>query len=207
MSASGSVGMSQKGQSRHFDRGPVPSGLPRSTDIVRPPVRGPRRRAVRSPGRSAGEFPDSSKPETGTTRAPPRPDAPARLRHDRSLIFGPGKKLELRSARGAGIEGERIYDAVSSCGRLPDRPGPSLRARPIEAGAIPAPHGCSDTHAVDLGELRLRLPRHSAPPRPRSRTATAWACGRTSCPFALPAGSLLHSACGSDCARTRQCRP
>jgi hypothetical protein len=25
------------GQSRHFDRGPAPSGLPRSTDIVRPP--------------------------------------------------------------------------------------------------------------------------------------------------------------------------
>ena len=26
-----------RGQSRHFDRGPAPSGLPRSTDIVRPP--------------------------------------------------------------------------------------------------------------------------------------------------------------------------
>jgi hypothetical protein len=29
--------MSLTGQSRHFDRGPAPSGLPRSTDIVRPP--------------------------------------------------------------------------------------------------------------------------------------------------------------------------
>jgi hypothetical protein len=29
--------MSELGQSRHFDRGPAPSGLPRSTDIVRPP--------------------------------------------------------------------------------------------------------------------------------------------------------------------------
>jgi hypothetical protein len=29
--------MSVLGQSRHFDRGPAPSGLPRSTDIVRPP--------------------------------------------------------------------------------------------------------------------------------------------------------------------------
>src|SRR4029077_9696357 len=29
--------MSESGQSRHFDRGPAPSGLPRSTDIVRPP--------------------------------------------------------------------------------------------------------------------------------------------------------------------------
>jgi IstB-like ATP binding protein len=29
--------MSQMGQSRHFDREAAPSGLPRSTDIVRPP--------------------------------------------------------------------------------------------------------------------------------------------------------------------------
>jgi hypothetical protein len=28
---------SDMGQSRHFDRGAAPSGLPRSTDIVRPP--------------------------------------------------------------------------------------------------------------------------------------------------------------------------
>ena len=28
--------MSVGGQSRHFDRGPAPSGLPRSTDIARP---------------------------------------------------------------------------------------------------------------------------------------------------------------------------
>jgi hypothetical protein len=28
---------SAPGQSRHFDRGAAPSGLPRSTDIVRPP--------------------------------------------------------------------------------------------------------------------------------------------------------------------------
>jgi len=27
---------SPEGQSRHFDRGPAPSGLPRSTDIIRP---------------------------------------------------------------------------------------------------------------------------------------------------------------------------
>ena len=31
------VRMPVPGQSRHFDRGPAPSGLPRSTDIVRPP--------------------------------------------------------------------------------------------------------------------------------------------------------------------------
>ena len=29
--------MSELGQSRHFDRGSAPSGLSRSTDIVRPP--------------------------------------------------------------------------------------------------------------------------------------------------------------------------
>jgi len=29
--------MSEAGQSRHFERGPAPSGLPRSTDIVRLP--------------------------------------------------------------------------------------------------------------------------------------------------------------------------
>src|SRR4051794_1653226 len=44
---------SELGQSRHLDRGPVPSGLPRSNDIVRPPVdqpvdrvRGERRTAL-----------------------------------------------------------------------------------------------------------------------------------------------------------------
>ena len=29
--------MPASGQSRHFDRGPAPSGLPRSTDMIRPP--------------------------------------------------------------------------------------------------------------------------------------------------------------------------
>jgi hypothetical protein len=31
------VFISELGQSRHFDRGPAPSGMTRSTDIVRPP--------------------------------------------------------------------------------------------------------------------------------------------------------------------------